>query len=211
MLPFPIDTFIGVAVGVGMFVLLVLLTSVVVLILVAVVERRKRAHKQKRSAPLRDNLWCNNSVVAMQEMEMKKEGVTADNAHSYEDVDYDEGEDDDTVEDAINHYEFDDSREHIMNSKTPAPKEFATSASATNGTAMYTVVDKSKKKGRKTMVEKGSSFTINNDQYALPMKKCGKMTETGEGVGVISAVEEEQYDDTVVYKPKADSKIWQRV
>ena len=91
MPPFPIGTFIGVEVGVGMFLLLVLLTSVVVLVLV-VVERRKGAHKQKRGTPLTDNLWCDNSVVVMQEMEMKKEGVIAD--VSYQDVDYDKGEDD---------------------------------------------------------------------------------------------------------------------
>ena len=201
---FPIGTFIGVGVGVAMFLLLVLLTSVVVLILAVVVERRKGAHKQKRSTPLRDNLWCDNSVVVTQEMEMTKEGVTADNAHSYEDVDYDEGEDDDSVED---HYEFADSMKHIKNIKTPAPKEFATSASATNGPAMYTVVDKSKKKGRKPMAEIGSSFATNNVQYAMPKKKCGKMTGTGKGVGAFSAVEEEQYDDTVAYKSNADSKI----
>ena len=206
MPPFPIATFVGVGVGVGLFLLLVLLTSVVVLILAVVVDRRKGAHKQKKSTPLRDNLWCDNSVVVTQEMEMKKEGVTADNAHSYEDVDYEEGEEDDSVEDVFNHYEFADSMKHIKNTNTPVPEESSTLVSGTNGPA--TVVDKSKK-GTKTMVDKESSFATNNDQYALPMIKCGTMTETGEGVVVFSAVEEEQYDDTVVYEPKADSKIWQ--
>ena len=188
MPPFPIGTFVGVEVGVGMFLLLVLLTSVVVLVLV-VVERRKGAHKQKRGTPLTDNLWCDNSVVVMQEMEMKKEGVIAD--VSYQDVDYDKGEDD-PVEDGNNHYEFDDRKEHIINTSTPVPKESSTSASATSGPATYAVVDKVKKKGPKMMVEKGSSFATNSDQYAMPMKKGCKMTETGEEVGVIS--EEEQCD-----------------
>ena len=202
----PIDTFIGVGVGVAMF-LLVLLTSVVVLILVVVlVRKRKGDNKQKRSTPLTDNLRCNNSVVVMQEMEMKREGVTADNGDGYEDVDYDQGEEDDPVEDGIKQYEFDDRKEHIKNTNTPAPKELCTSVSASNAPAVYTVVDKSKQKGPNAMVEKGS-FATKNDLYAMPMEKCGKMTDTGKGMGVFIAVEEGQYDDTVGYQPKADSKI----
>ena len=207
MPPFPIGTFVGVGVSVAMFLLLVLLTSVVVIILVVVVvERRRGANKQKRSTPLTDNLRCNNSVVVTQEMEMKKEGVTSDNGDGYEDVDYDQGEDDDVVEDGINHYEFDDRKEHIKNTNTPAPKELCTSVSASNLPAVYTVVDKSKKKRPKAMVEKGS-FATNNDLNAMPMKKCGKMRDTGEGMGAFIAVEEGQYDGTVGYKPKADSKL----
>ena len=126
MPPFTIGTSIGVGVGVGMFLLLVLLTSVVVLILVVVVtvvRRRKAANKQKRGTPLRDSLWYNNSVVVMQEMEMEKEGVTADNGDGYEDVNYDECEEDGPVEDVFNHYEFDDRKEHIMTKKAPASKD----------------------------------------------------------------------------------------
>ena len=242
MLPFPIGTFIGVGVGVGMFVLLVLLTSVVVLIL-AVVERRKGAHKQKRSTTLRDNLWCDNNVVVEQEMEMEREGVTADNGDGYEDVNYDEREEDDPVEDVFNHYEFDDRKGHIMNKKTPspkdndqseddddpiedglnpydvvdrkehlkntnttAPKESSTPASATNVTAVYAVVDKSKKKAIRE-AEKGSTVA-NEDQYAMPMEKYGKMTDTGEGIVMCGGVEEEQHDDTVALwtEPQADSR-----
>ena len=207
MPPFPIGTFVGVGVSVAMFLFLVLLTLVVVIILVVVVvERRKGANKQKRSTPLTDNLRCNNSVVVTQEMEMIKEGMTSDNGDGYEDVDYDLGEDDDPVEDSIKQYEFDDRKEHIKNTNTPAPKELCTSVSASSVPAVYTVVDKSKKKGPKAMVEKGS-FPTNNDLYAMPMKMCGKMTDTGKGISVFIAVEEGQYDDTVGYKPKADSKL----
>ena len=296
-------------VGVGMFLLIVLLTSVVVLILavvVVVVVRRKGANKQKSGTPLRDGLWCNNSVVVEQEMEMKKEGVTADNGDGYEDVNYDGREENGPVEDVFNHYEFDDSTKHIMNRKTPAlnnndqsevdddsfeevfnhyefddrkdhimtkktpapkdndqseddddqvedvfnhyefddrmeynmttkppaskdnelseddddsvedgfnpyevvdrkehikstnttaPKESPTPVSATNVTAIYAVVDKSKRKAIR-VAEEGSTVA-NEDQYAMPMEKHGKMTDTGEGVVMCGSVEEEQYDDTV--------------
>ena len=243
MLPFPIGTFVGVGVGVAMFFLLVLLTALVVLILAVVVERRKRAHKQKRSTTLRDNLWCDNSVVVEQEMEMKTEGVTADNGDGYEDVDYDKGEDDAPFEDVFNHYEFDNSMEHIMNTKAPAPKDndqseddddqveddfnpyevvdrkehikntkttahkdSSTPVSATSVTAIYAVVDKSKKKAIRE-VEEGSTVG-HEDQYAMPMENHGKITDTGEGAIVCVGVEEEQYDDTVAFwnRPQAESK-----
>ena len=255
---------------------------------------------------MRDSLWYNNSVVVEQEMEMIKEGVTADNGDGCEDVNYDEREengpvedvfnhyefddrkehimtkkapapkdndqsedDDDPVEDVFNHYEFDDSTKHIMNRKTPAlknndqseddddsfeevfnhyefddrmeynmttkppaskdnelseddddsvedgfnpyevvdrkehikstntiaAKESSTPVSATNVTAIYAVADKSKKKAIRE-AEKGSTVA-NKDQYAMPMEKHGKMTDTGEGVVMCGGVEEEQYDDTV--------------
>ena len=63
---------------------------------------------------------------------------------------------------------------------------------------MHAVVDKSKKKRTKKETEDGCTAT-NNDQYAMPVRKMGKMTDIGEGVVVSSGVEEgEQCNDTVM-------------
>ena len=75
---------------------------------------------------------------------------------------------------------------------------------------MYAIVDKSKKKGAKKETGDGCTVT-NNDEYATPMKKIGKMTDKVEGMVESGGVEDEQYDDTVgfKYEPKADIKLWQ--
>ena len=73
-------------------------------------------------------------------------------------------------------------------------------------------VDKSKKKGAKK--ETGDGCTVaNNDLYAVPMKKMGKMRDKEKGVVRSGGVEEgEQYDDTMrpTYEPKADSESGQQ-
>ena len=204
---FPIGTFIGVGVGVSMFLLLVLLTSVVVLILVVVV-RRKGANKQKRKMKMGDNLYNNIDVMVEQEMEMKENSVVTDckDADCYQDVDNDKDEEDDPLEDGFNQYAVVDRKEHIKSASTPAPMESSTSTSATNGSAVYAVVDKSKKKGAKKTGDE--PMLINKDElYAKPIKKEDRFTDRGQGSVVSGGVEEgEQYDDTVGYKPKVDSE-----
>ena len=219
MLPFPIGeqstvgTFIGVGVGISMF-LLFLILIMVVIIMVVVVARRKAVYKQNRDVIVGDNLHYNNTVVAEHKMELKEKGVGADykDADGYEDADKDNDEDEDPFEVGFDPYEVVDRKVHTKNAKKPAPRESAPTASATNASAVYAVVDKSKKTAKKeTEVE---STATNNDQYAMPMRKnMGKMTDKGEGVVEIGGVEEEQYDDTVgfKYETKADSKSWQPI
>ena len=217
MLPFPIGeqstvgTFIGVGVGISMF-LLFLILIMVVIILVVVVVRRKATYKQKRDAIMGVNLHYNNTVVAEQEIELRENGMGADykDADGYEDADKDNDEDEDPFEVGFDPYEVVDRKIHTKNAKKPAPRESAPTASATNASAVYAVVDKSRKRAKKeTEVE---STATNNDQYAMPMRKnMGKMTDKGEGVVESGGVEEEQYDDTVgfKYEPNADSEPWQ--
>ena len=54
----------------------------------------------------------------------------------------------------------------------------------------------------------GGSTGANNDQYAMPMRKMGEMTDKGKGGVASGGVEEEQCDDTagLIYEPEADSK-----
>ena len=62
---------------------------------------------------------------------------------------------------------------------------------------MYATVDKSKKKGPKE-TEDVVTFSHKDDQYAMPIKKEGKLTDNGEAVVRSRGVEEEeQYDVTV--------------
>ena len=80
---------------------------------------------------------------------------------------------------------------------TPAPEESSTPVSATNGPAVYATVDKSKMKGPKETGD-AVTFSYKDDQYAMPMKMEGKLTEKGEAMVRSGGVEEEeQYDDTV--------------
>ena len=199
-----IGAFIGVGVGVSMFLLLAL-SILVVLILVVVMMRRKAACKQKRDTTMGDNLHYNNTVVVNQEMEQKEEGVSADykDEKCLEDVDEDKGEEDGTFDDGFDPYEVVDRKVHAKNAKKPPPKESVPTANI--APTVYAIVDKSKKKGTK------KETVTNNDEYAMPMKKMGKMTDKGEGVVESGRVEEEQYDDTVGfrYEPKADIKLWQ--
>ena len=217
MPPFPIGeqstvgTFIGVGVGVSMFLLFLMLITVGI-IMVVVVARRKAAYKQKRDAIMGDNLHHSNTVVTEPEMELKEKGAGADykDVDCYDDADKDNDEDEGPFDVGFNPYEVVDRKVHIKNAKKPAPRESAPTASATNASAVYAVVDKSKKRGAKKETEVQSTAT-NNDQYAMPMRKnMGKMTDKGEGVVESGGVEEEQYDDTVgfKYELKADSESW---
>ena len=187
-----IDTFIGVGVGVGMFILLVLPTALVVLILVVVVVvRRKAAHKQNSIATTGNSLYYNNSVLVEPETEMK------DIAKG--------GEENPFHNDSTPHDAF-DKKLNVKDIMTPAPKESSTTGSAAKVPVVYSAIDKSKKKGSKEA--KNESTVTNNDvQYAMPMKKKGEMVGIEMRVVAGGCVDEEQYDDTVQlkYEPKADS------
>ena len=153
-LPFyVIDTFIGVGVGVGVF-LLLMLSTVVVFMLLVVIVKRKAARKQKTYYIARASLWYHNSVVVEHEEE-KKEAVvvSADNdeGDGYQDVDTDKGEDDNPLDGFIT-YEVFDRRQNIKNTRTPAPKDSPTPTSAPNVPAVYGVVNKTKKRGAKKTV-----------------------------------------------------------
>ena len=209
MHPVPIvgGTFIGAGVGVGVFLLLVLLT-VVVLIIVVVVVRRKAAYKQKRDVTVRDNLHYNNTAVEKDGIEMKEKVQGA----YYVGVDNDKDEEKGSLVDGFDPYENVDRQPQLKHAKRLAPKESAPPASTTSVPAVYAVVDKSKKKGAKKEAKDGCTAT-NNDQYAMPMEKMGKVTDKGEGVVESGGVEEgEQYNDTVGlrYEPKADKESGQQ-
>ena len=204
-----IGTFIGAGVGVSIFLLLVLSISVI-LIFALVVVKRKTAYMQKREVSMGDNLHHSNTVVVNQEMAIKGVGADYKDADGYQGVDKDKGEEEGPTNDGLDPYEVVDRKVHTKSANKPAPKESAPTASATTASAVYAVVDKSRKKGAKK--ETGGGCTVTNtDEYAMPMKKMGKMADKGEGVVESSSVEDrEQCDDTVgfKYEPKADSGPW---
>ena len=200
-----ISTFIGVGIGVSIFLLLVL-SIVVVLIMVVVVVNRKAACKQKRDVIVNGNPYYNNSVVVLQEQQMLEQGVGADNndAHSIN-----QGEDKDLLNFDVgyNPYEVVDRKVLSKNTMTPTPMVPSTPAGATMVDAVYAVVDKSKKKGAKKKTEDEPTI-VSKDLYALPMAKVVRMTDKGGGVVVSGGVEEgEHYDDVVqlTYKATTDS------
>ena len=177
--------------GVGALLLLVVCISVV-LILVVVAVKRKAATKQKRGTTVEDDSYYNNTAVDTQETEMTERGAGNDYQYARNHT----GEEEDLFSDGFNHYEVADRQVHSKNT-TPATKE-STPASATNETAVYAAVNKSKKKGPKK--ETGDVFLITHkeDPYAMPIKKEGKLTDEGEAVVRSGGVEkEEQYDDMV--------------
>ena len=175
-----------------MLLLLVLLTLVAVLILVVVVVKRKATTKQKRDTTVEDDPYYNTAIV-MQETEMTEQGMGNDYHYALNHT----GEEEDPFNDGFNPYEVVDRRVHSKNTMTPMPKESSTPTSAMNGPAVYAAVGKSKKNGPK---ETGDVFSITHkeDQYAMPIKKEGKLTDKGEAVVRSGGVEEEeQYDDMV--------------
>ena len=189
-----------------MFLLLVLLLSVVVVVLVVVAMKKKAAYKLKSDTLLGDNLWCDNNVVVEQEMEMKDEGVTAEDRDGQQNVDDDQCEEEDPVEDGFNPYEVADRKEHTKNTNTPVPKESSTPVSATDVPAIYAVVDKSKKKAIREA--KDGPTDAHSDQCSMLMETHGEITDTGERVVACDGLEDEQYDETVVFRnePEVDSK-----
>ena len=101
-------------------------------------------------------------------------------ADGYKDLDDDKGEEKGPIADGFDPYEVVDRKVHITKAKTQLPKESAPPTSTTNVPHIYSIVDKSKKKGAKE-AEDGHTAT-KNDQHAMSMRKIGKMTDIGEGV-----------------------------
>ena len=187
-------TFIGVGIGVGVFLLLVVCISVV-LILVVVAVKRKAATKQKKDTTVEDDPYYNNTTAVMQEHETEMKEESAGNDYHYA-RNY-TGEEEDPFNEGFNPYEVIDRKVHSKNTMAPELKESSTTTSANNESAVYATVDKSKKKGPK---ETGDvvTFSHKDDQYAMPIKKEGKLTDKGEIVVRSGGVEEEeQYEDTV--------------
>ena len=188
-----------------MLLFLVLLTLVAVLILVVVMVKRKAATKQKRDTAVEDDPYYNTAIV-MQETEMTEQGMGSDYHYARNHT----GEEEDPFNDGFNPYEVVDRKAHSKSTMTPVPKESSTPTSATNGTAVYIAVGKCKEKGPK---ETGDVFSITHkeDQYAMPIKKEGKLTDKGEAVVRSGGTEEEElYDAMVGQKPWADScESWQ--
>ena len=140
-----------VGVSVGVFVLLVL-WIVVAIIVVVVVVKRKAARKQKRDVTVGDNPFYPKMAAVSQEAEMQEQGIDADfrDAQRLQGADNDLGEEEDPFDVGYNHYEVADKMVVCSkNTKTQTPKEYSTPASATKVDVVYTVVDKSKKKGAK--------------------------------------------------------------
>ena len=208
MPPILIGTFIGVGVGVGVF-LFLMLSTVVVVILVVVVVKRKAARKQKMYNITRASLWYHNSVLVEHEEEKKETVVVSadyDEGDGYQDVDIDKGDDDNPLDGFITD-EVINRRQNIKNTKTPAPKDSPTPASAPNVPAVYAVVNEKKKRGAKKTENR---FTVANKdpRDVMLMKKMATMTVKEEGVVVSGGVEEEEKRDDMVefrYEPKADS------
>ena len=192
-----IGTFIGVGVGIGMLLLIVVMVLVGGIV-VAIMVKRRAANKQMGSVKMKRNPSCHNPVVV--EMEVKGLG------YDYEDADKDRSNG--SVVDGFNPYEDVDSRAQMKNAKKPAPKESSAPASAINVEELYTVVDKSKKKGvKKKQEEDGCAVTNKDDLYAMPMKKDKMSDDQGKATGG-HAEKGEEYDDVagLKYEPKVDSE-----
>ena len=170
--------------------------------------RRKAAHKQNCVATTGNSLYYNNSVLVEPEPEMKENSVVVDckDADGYQGVDTAKGREENPFHDDSTPYKALDKKVHVRDIMTPALKESSTPVSATKVPVVYAAVDKSKKK-RSKEAKNESTVTNEDAQYAMPMKKKGKMTGIEMRVVAGGCVDKEQYDDTVHlrYEPKADS------
>ena len=201
-----IGTFIGVGIGVGVFLLLSVLTLVGI-ILVVVVVRRKVTYKQKGDSKMEHNPYYNNALVAKQGNEMEEKCLGAGHDYVYADMNEGKG----SMVDGFDPYEDVDGKAQIKAAMKQAPKESSTLVSVTNIGDLYAVVDKSKKKGAEKEKE---TVTNKEDLYAMPMKKKGKLMETGEGVVESGGVKKGEENDNMVgvmYEPKADSESVQQI
>ena len=191
-------------VGVGAFLLLLVLSTAAALIVVVVVVKRKAACKQKRKmATRRGRIHNTNTMVVMQEVERSQRGA------GYEDIDiYDipdgynlqsgKVEDDSPIADGCIQYE---NFGRVECTKKQAQKKPSTPARATIVHVEYAVTGVSNTITNQPHVKKPNEpeygyFAKDNDQYAVPMMKRGRVTDNGEVVVVSGGMEEEQYDDT---------------
>ena len=125
------------------------------IIVVVVVARRKATRKQKRDVTVGDNPFYQNTDAVTQEAEMQEQGIDADfrDAQRLQGAGNDLGDEEDPFDDGYDHYEVADRTVVCSkNTMTQTPKVSSTPASATMVDAVYTVVDKSKKKGAKKKV-----------------------------------------------------------
>ena len=205
--PVETGTFIGVVAGVSVFLVLSVLTLVAI-ILVVVVVRRKVTYEQKGDSKMEGNLYYSNVLMAKKEHEVEENGLVS----AGHDCDYaDKNEVKVETVDVIDPYEDVDGKVQIKTTMKLAPNESSTPVGVTNIGDLYAVVDKSQKKGAGKEKE---TVTNKEDLYAMPMKKKGKLTETGEGVVKSEGVEKrEECNDTigVKYEPKADSECGQQI
>ena len=176
---------------------LVLVASIVVAVVV-VVKRRTAANKPTGSIKMRANPCYNNPVV----VELEEKDVAAE----YDDTVI--SKENGSITDGFDPYEDIDSKVQSRNAKTTLPKASSTPASATNVGELYSVVDKSKKKGvKKKGEENGCMETNKDDLYTVPVRKKNKKIDKGMGVSG-DAEKSEDNDDNMVelkYEPKADS------
>ena len=170
--------------------------------------KRKGAYKQNSVATTGNSMCYNNSVLVEPETEIKENSVVADckDADGYQDVDIAKGREENPFDNDSTPNEGRDKKLNVKDIMTPAPKGSSTPVSAAKAPVVYATVDKSKKKGSKEAKHE-STVTNEDAQYAMPMKKKGKMTGIEMRVVAGGCVDKEQYDDTVHlrYEPKADS------
>ena len=193
-----------------MITLLVLLLTVVVIILVVVMMGRNAAYKQKGDKKEGDNLYYNNTVVVKQEVEMTEKGLGAD----YDYADNEKCEEKGSIVDGFDPYEDPDRKAQNKTAMKQDSQESATLQWETDAGDVYTVVDKTKKKGaKKKETEDERAVTNKDDLYAMPMKKKGKMMNNG--IGVVESGDVEQGDENdnkadLQYEPMADSESGQQ-
>ena len=196
-------TLIGVGVGVGVFLLLGLSTAVVLIVVVVVVKRKAVCKWSRNTATRKGRIQYTNTMVVMQEVKGNQKGA------GYEDIDiYDipdgynlqngKVEEDRSIADGCVQYE---NTGRMECTKTRAQKKSSTPARATIVHAAYAVTGVSNMITNQPHVKKPEEpdygyFAKDNDLYAVPMMKRGRMTDNGEVVVVSGGMEEEQYDDT---------------
>ena len=196
-------TLIGVGVGVGVFLLLVLSTAVVLIVVVVVVKSKAVCKWNRNTATRKGCIQHTNTMIVMQEVKGNQKGA------GYEDIDiYDipdgynlqngKVEEDRPIADGCVQYE---NTGRMECTKKQAQKKSSTPARATIVHAVYAVTGVSNMITNQPHVKKPTEpeygyFAKDNDLYAVPMMKRGRMTDNGEVVVVSGAMEEEQYDDT---------------
>ena len=157
---------------------------------------------------MEDNPYDNKALAANQGNEMVK-GLGAGHGYTYADTNVGRRvtiDDFDPYDDA-----YADCKGQINTAKHQAPEDSSTPASVTDAGDLYAVVDKSQKKGAEKEKE---TVTNKEDLYTMPVKKKGKLMETGEGVVESGGMEKgEEYGSMagVMYEPKTDSESVQQI
>ena len=157
---------------------------------------------------MEDNPYYNKALAANQGNEVEN-SLGAGHVYTYADTNVGRSvtiDDFDPYDDA-----YADCKAQINTARHQAPEESSTPVSVTNIGDLYAVVDKSQKKRAE---KKKETVTNKEDLYTMPMKKKGKLMETGEGVVESGDVEKREECDEMVgvmYEPKADSECVQQI